>query len=430
MRRVPAADEPSDASQEPASAAPSEADVRFNFRLLLIHGMLGQTGFRLLGAPTFLPTYLSLLAGNNSVVGIARAVHSLGMSLSPYIGAWMVEHRTRVKRLGILFGGAMRLQVLFLALAALLLSRQQALVVVWVVLGLWGLTNGLQMVTFSFIISKAIPAHRRGRLLGLRNATAGLTLLGVSAAGGWLLDRYGFPLGFGWTFLMAFVLTALGLVAFLFMREPDTYDRRLRSGLLSRLADVPGLLRSDPDFSRFVVARVFAIAARGALPFYILYIGQQFELSGTRLAVLTILYTIAESQGALMWGLLSDRTGFRIVFLCSLGTWALGNAAILYGNSLGSSYAVFVLVGAGFAGFMLASQNLVLEFGDQADRPMRIAATNGISEFAGVLSFLAAGLLSDTAPLSWIFSASIVLLVVAAGVMWTVRDPRAGTSFA
>ena len=53
---------------------PSESDIRYNFRLLLIHGMLGQTGFRLLQAPTFLPTYLSLLAGNNAVVGIARAV--------------------------------------------------------------------------------------------------------------------------------------------------------------------------------------------------------------------------------------------------------------------------------------------------------------------------------------------------------------------
>ena len=80
------------------------------------------------------------------------------------IGAWMVEHRTRVKRLGILFGSAMRLQVLFLALAALLLSREQALVVVWLVIGVWGFTSGLQMVTFSFIISKTIPAHRRGRV--------------------------------------------------------------------------------------------------------------------------------------------------------------------------------------------------------------------------------------------------------------------------
>lgn len=134
--------------------------------------MLGQTGFRLLQAPTFLPASLSLLAGNNAVVGIARAVQSLGMSISPYLAAWMVEHRLRVKRLGILFGSLMRFQILLLALTALLLPRDQALTAVWIVIGLWGFSSGLQIVTFSFILSKVIPAHRRGRLVGIRNVAA------------------------------------------------------------------------------------------------------------------------------------------------------------------------------------------------------------------------------------------------------------------
>ena len=38
---------------------PSDPETRrnlpFNFRLLLLHGMFGQTGFRLVNAPTFLP---------------------------------------------------------------------------------------------------------------------------------------------------------------------------------------------------------------------------------------------------------------------------------------------------------------------------------------------------------------------------------------
>ena len=112
------------------------------------------------------------------------------------------------------------------------------------------------------------------------------------------------------------------------------------------------------------------------------------------------------------------------MFLGALGTWALGNVAILSGNTLASAYAAFILVGAGFSGFMLASQNLVLEFGNQADRPMRIAATNAIAELVGVVSYLGAGLMSDAAPLSWIFAASIGLIAAAAAVMWRVRDPR------
>jgi len=417
-------EEPPEPRPKNASGGVTEDDIRYNFRVLLIHGMLGQTGFRLIQAPTCLPAYLSRRAGNNAVVGIARAVQSMGMSISPYLGAWMVEQRVRVKHLGVVFGGLMRLQILLLALAALLLPADLALMAIWVVIGMWGFAAGLQMVTFNFIISKTIPAHRRGRLLGLRNATAGVTLLGVSAVGGWLLERFEFPYGYGWTFLLAFVLTALGLGAFLFMREPDSTETRPRSPLAARLADIPDLLRSEPNLRRFIVARLLATAARGALPFYVLFIGERFGLSGTRVAVLTILYTIAESQAALLWGILSDRTGFRLIFMASLLTWAAGNLLMLFGPGLTSAYVVFLLVGAGFAGFQLSSQNLVLELGSESERPMRIAASNATSELVGMLSYVGAAVLSDSAPLAWIFWASIGLQVAAALAMRRVSDPR------
>ncbi len=398
--------------------------MRFNFTVLLIHGLLGQTGFRLLQAPTFLPSYLSLLAGNNAVVGIARAVQSLGMSVSPYLGAWMVERRPRVRGLGILFGAAMRVQVLLLAIAALMLPREWALPVIWFAVGMWGFAAGLQMVVFNVIIAKAIPAHRRGRLLGLRNALAGVTLLAISAIGGWLLERYGFPQGYGWTFLLAFALTTLGLIAFAFMREVETVEMRLPIPLLSRLGQLPALLREDRSFGRFVAARLLATAGRGAVPFYILFVGQDAGFSGTRLAVLTILYTVAESFCALLWGLMSDRTGFKRVFQAALAVWMLGNLLVLYSRSEVSAALVFVLVGAGFSGFQLASQNLVLEFGSEADRAMRIATTNASAELVGMVAFLVAGLLSDAVPLRWIFWGSCALQLLAIVRMLGVRDPR------
>lgn len=418
-------DEPgSRVASVPAATAERVPTVRSNFLILLVHGLLGQTGFKLLQAPTFLPAYLSLLAGNNSVVGIARAVQSLGMAVSPYFGAWMVEHRTRVRGLGIVFGAAMRLQVLLLAVAALTMPREYALPMIWVVVGLWGFAAGLQNVVFNVIIAKAIPAHRRGRLLGLRNAAAGLTLLALSAVGGLLVERYGFPEGYGWTFMLAFVLTTLGLIAFAFLRERESKETRLPSPLLARLGELPALLREDRSFGRFVMARLLATAARAAIPFYILFVGQQTAISGTRLALLTILYTVSESMCALAWGLMSDRTGFKRVFQGALGVWLVGNLVILYSRGEMASALVFVLVGAGFSGFMLASQNLVLEFGGELDRAMRIAATNASAELIGMVAFLVAAALSDAVPLQWIFWGSCGLQVLAMTRMLGVEDPR------
>ena len=150
---------------------PSDPETRrnlpFNFRLLLLHGMFGQTGFRLVNAPTFLPDYLSLLTGSNAAVGIARALQSLGLFLSPLIGAAIIEGRTHVRGFTLLFGMLQRSQILMLALTALVVPPEYAIVVIWVVIGLWGFSNGLQRVSFNVLMAKTIPPARRGRLLGL-----------------------------------------------------------------------------------------------------------------------------------------------------------------------------------------------------------------------------------------------------------------------
>ena len=84
-----------------SSRRTAEKGLRFNFSILLAHGALGQTGFRLINAPTFFPAYLSLLADSNAAIGIARAIQSFGMSLSPIVGARMVERRAHVHSLGV-----------------------------------------------------------------------------------------------------------------------------------------------------------------------------------------------------------------------------------------------------------------------------------------------------------------------------------------
>ena len=43
-------------------------DLPRNFMAHLGHGMLGQTGFRFINAPTFIPAYLLMLSGGSNVV--------------------------------------------------------------------------------------------------------------------------------------------------------------------------------------------------------------------------------------------------------------------------------------------------------------------------------------------------------------------------
>ncbi len=403
-------------------------DRRRNYVALLAHGLLGMTGFRLLQAPTFLPTYISLLTGANAAVGAASACQSLGMFVSPLLSAALIEHRRHVKWLTLLFGGLMRLQVLLLALLALFAPVEAAVFLVWPVLLMWGFSGGMQMVAFNLLFSKSVPVRRRGRLQGTRNLAAGFSVILMSVAAGWVLERYGFPRGYGLTFLGAAVLAATGLVFMGLIREPaglDLHDSGL--SLRARLSKLPDLLRSDPHYARFVSARLLAAGARGSLPFYVLLVAERFGVGGARLAGLTVTFTAAQSVGALGWGLLGDRSGYRPVFALALGSWILGSLIVLWAPVFPVAYAVFLFVGAGFSGIMLASQNLVLEFGRERDRPMRIAATHSLAEASGVVGFVTAGAIGQAAPIETVFLLAIILHVLALRQLIRTEDPRQST---
>ena len=393
-----------------------------NYLAHLAHGMLGQTGFRLIQVPTFIPMYVELISGSPIAVGAARAFQSLGMFLSPILGATAIEHRRRVLPMGFWIGGLMRVQVLGLAVAGFFLSGLPALLAVFGFLALFGFFMGIQGVIFSTLVSKVIPVERRGRLMGLRNALAGITAGGVGGLGGWLVETNALGNGYATTFLLAFVLTALGLSMLAFIREPESPSVRRASGVRSRLAELPELLRSDPAFTRYFLARALATMGRMSVPFYVLYADPGPALLGP----LTIAFILAWSMGNLAWGEIADRTGFRAIFIASLLLWVAAGLALM---AVPGHSAVLLLImvglGAGFGGFQMSSQNLVLEFGSRENLPMSIAVANSASELVGAIGPLVGGILVATVSYEAVFWTGIAFQLAA--VVWMLRavpEPR------
>jgi MFS family permease len=397
-----------------------------NFVVHLIHGMLGQTGFKLLNAPTFLPAYLLMLSGSNVAVGVALALQAFGMALTPLLGANLIEHRRRVLPIGFITGAAMRFSVLGIALSGLYLPPTYALWAIFFWLTLFGLFQGMQGVIFNYLMSKVIPVSKRGRLTGLRNFLAGITSAAVAVAGAEIfLGSEPDAAGYSYTFILAFVLTMCGLMALAFTREPEPPTLRPRSSLLKRLSDLPALLRADPAFTRYFLARSLATAGRMALPFYILYAGSSMELTGTNLGILTVAFTIAGTVSNLVWGAMADRYGFRLVFLLSIAVWVAATLLLVASAGLIMTAIVFAAIGAAVQGFQASSQNLTLEFGHRDDLPMRIAIANSASEFAGALGPLLGGLIAAAFGYPAMFLVSVAFLV-AGGVMvvFMVPEPR------
>ncbi|MFK7912561.1 MAG: MFS transporter [Pseudomonadales bacterium] len=399
-----------------------------NFLIHLCHGLFGQTGFRLLQAPTFLPAYVLLLSGGSSfAVGLALSIQSIGMALTPVVGANLIEHRRRVLPMGFLTGIAMRLSVLGIALAGFWLPADQALLAVYLGLLCFGLMQGMQGVIFNVLMAKVIPVSKRGRLTGMRNFLSGLTASIVAYLGGvWFLGAQPDVSGYSQTFLLAFVLTSIGLASLAFMREPQPPTVAPRQSLRARLQDLPQLLRDDAAFRRYICARSIATLGRMALPFYVVYASLETALTGTALAILTIGFALAGTVSNIAWGLLGDRFGFRTVLLWSIALWIVATALLpLADVHFVILVMVFTGVGAAVQGFQGAAQNLTLEFGHRDDLPLRIAVANSTAEAAGAIGPLAGGLIAATFGYGALFGVAVCALLTG-GIMIAryVPEPR------
>ena len=403
----------------------AQRHLRRNYTAHLFHGMLGQAGFRLIQLPTFIPLYVHMLSGSDLVVGLARACQATGQFLTPIFSANLIEHRRRVMPVAFLVGGAMRIQILGIALAGFWLSREHNVVAVCLLLGLFGFFLGMQGVVFNFLVSKVIPVERRGVLQGLRNALGGVVNAGVAVYGGLLVERNALGNGYAATFLISFALTAAGLLTLAFMKEPESPSVRDPSPLLRRLRELPHLLRSDPGFTRYFLARALGTLGRTSMPFYILLAQQRVELSGVVLAQLSVAFTLAQSVVNVGWGMLADRRGFRAAFLASIAAWTLASVVLLVAHDPLTITLGYLGLGAGLGGFMMTGQNLVLEFGSRANLPMRIAVANSASELMNVVGPLLGGLLAAVFSYQAAIGVAVAFKVLAFGVtaFW-VDEPR------
>jgi MFS family permease len=415
-----------DSGAEARFQAAVRKNLRRNYLAHLGHGLLGQTGMRLINAPTFIPYYISSLAGLDAAAGIARGLQYFGMFLSPVLGATIIEHRRRVLPVGFVVGGLMRLQILGIALSAILLPAPWPLFCAWAFLGVFGFFLGIQGVVFNFLVSKVIPVERRGLLMGLRNALAGLTASAVALyAGGVLIERDALGNGYGATFLLAFALTSVGLGFLAFIREPASYALREPVQVRERLRQLPALLRSDRGFTRYFLARAMATIGRMAVPFYVLYVRDRVGLDGAQLGQITGAFILAQSLGPFIGGLVADKRGFRVVFLASLAIWILAVVLLMNTTSEVGLVAVFALLGSGLGGFQMSSQNLVLEFGSRRNLPMRIAVANSASELVAAVGAVSGAMLSLWVSLPTVFWTAIAFQGAALAVVaLTVDEPR------
>ena len=436
---------------------------RRNSTLGILNGMLVNLGNAFVDPFTVLPVFITTFGGSTVLVGFVSAAFFAGWFLPQIFVANVAQARRRV--LPIYAASAAFRFVGFAGAGAsvfLIDPSQRSLILFCVCAGLTlnALAAGVAAVPFLEITSKTVPLNKRGSFFagrrvigGVLGVIAGLVIaavLGGDPGAMWaqtqiyrgvksVVDAVGwsghpFPHDYGILIILGAVISTGGVIAYLFVREPDAQHTAQAAPLRTYLAEGFRLLRRMPDYRAFFGMRVCYQLSAMAFPFYATYAYTHLGFSQASVGVFVSIWVGSGVLSNAVWGRLLDRNGNRIVFVATAAmSVAAPIAMLILASQTGLEAAgvgVFALVASTFllngfvrSGRFIANQTYLLESAPPARRPLYVGFMNSLS-FPFMLSPILGGLIVSAIGYRALFAtgalAALANLVVSARLV----EPR------
>ena len=404
-----------------------ERNFRWNAFVNLMDGALYWLALSFISAGTIVPLFISKLTTSTVPIGVAAMIAQAGWSLPQLFTANWAERlpwrKAMVANLGIVVE---RLPFWILVVAAAASAKRPGLSL-GLFLAAYGwrtMGGGAMGPAWQDMIARVIPLDRRGRFWGLSSSLGVGSGVAGSLLSAWLLRTLPFPDSFVALFALAASLVTISWFFLAQTREPPQRVTAPRLSQRQFLAAVPGLVRQDRPFRRFLIARsVLALAAMGS-GFVTVAALRRWAVSDATVGLYTTTVLVGQTIGNLVFGWMGDRYGHKR---------SLEWGAVAYGGAFALAwlaptpawyYAVFVLLGIAAGAMVVSGMMVVLEFCGPERRPTYVGIGNtvvGVASLAGPL--LATGLASID--VNWVFAPSIAFSAAAwAAMHWWVAEPR------
>ncbi len=418
-----------------------EKSNKKNFILGVLNGAIFRLGLSFTDPHTVLPLFVSFLTTSKVLIGSVVTIRALGWFMPQLFIASFTEHWQKRKPIYIL-GAILRGSSFFLLFILIYFWGKKMsflfLVSFFILYGTTSLGGGLGGLPFLDIIGKVITPRHRGKFFSLR-----LIFGGILAIGGGLVVKYvlahpilfPFPRNYSLLFFLTFLFTSLGMLLFVFIREPRESPRvSQRSSFFVYLKRIGIILRNDKNYSRFFWAIIFLNCGIIALPFYAVYGRGVLRFPSEMTGVFVVAQMMGTVISALLWGFLSDRYGNKIVVVlsgltglsipCLVILATVFHKMAIFPELLLTIYTVvFVLVGMNLNGLFIGQNNLLLEIAPAGERATYIGVANTGIGLVSLLSLLG-GYIIERTSYTVVFSLSLILVLTGIFLALSIVEPR------
>ena len=162
-----------------------------------------------------------------------------------------------------------------------------------------------------------------------------------------------------------------------------------------------------------------------ATSFFIIYGSQRFGLDGAAIGLMTATLVASQALMSLLWGVIGDRAGHKVVLTSAAFALALAALNTLLAPTQGWLVLSFVLLGMYSSGDAVSGLNIILEFAAPEDRPTYIGLTNTLLAPTIVLAPILGGWIATVAgfPVLLVTAATIAATGALLLAFW-VDEPR------
>jgi MFS family permease len=360
---------------------------RRNFAAFTVDYVFFSIALAFASPSSMLPAFVRQFTDSAPVIGLVSTIFN-GCWLLPQVIIAQVVGRRMHKKPFLLIGATGRIAFWIIAMGLWLGLGQhpsRMLILFFVCLGAFAVTDTLASVAWFDMMARAIPLKRRGQLMGIAQVISGLGGLGVGVAITVILSspRFPFPNNYALIFTLASLALVPTVIAAALLREVPAGDagsngkRWGHNGWLSPL-------RQDPAFRRLMVSQVLVGMISLATPFYVVHATDALNLSQAIVGSFVGAQQVAGVASGVLLGLLSARRGPSPTIRVGSAVAIIGPLFALVAHIAGDSVLshayplVYVTLGVYSSSNMLGFYNYMMEIAPEDMRPTYIGLGNTI----------------------------------------------------
>lgn len=366
---------------------------RRNTTVVIAEVVTFSLGMAFFDSASVIPGFITALTGSPVLLGLAPTIFQLGLGL-PQLAAAAFLH-ARPRKMPFLIGASIVRNLPFFVLAGATWARPSPpilLATFFIAYLVFALGMGLESVAWMDIFAKVFTDRDRIRVLAVARTVAGPLAIVAGLVIARVLSVPGrFPRDFAVLFFVAGCFMTLAMLTFTRVREPVEGHPAPRAGAGNVFARGRDAWRADPNFRRFIGARVAYSAVFVATPFFF-----RFARDVVGVEEAAIGYFIAASMAGqilanMVWGYVGARFGSKRVVQAVLALGVTLPVYVLLTPHLprGAFLAVYAVTGAIVAGEMLGWMNLLLAIVPASSRPLYVSLQGLLLIPANLLPLLA-----------------------------------------